>query len=101
MESTIHQAGKSAFVIIGPEGATNFSIIKGAGGAAALIDADIRRIDEVEEALKLTGCSEVKYLINTHEHFDHTSGNFYFRRRGIPIVASAGCCSPARRSGCW
>ena len=72
MESTIHQAGKSAYVIIGPEGATNFSILKGGGGAAILIDADIRRIDEVEEALKLTGCSEVKYLINTHEHFDHT-----------------------------
>ena len=91
MESTIYQAGKSAYVIIGPEGATNFSIVKGGGGAAVLIDVDIRRIDEVEEALKLTGCSEVKYLINTHEHFDHTSGNFYFRERGIPIVASAGC----------
>ena len=91
MESTIHRAGKSAYVIIGPEGATNFSIVKGDGGAAVLIDADIRRIDEIEEALELTGCSEVKYLINTHEHFDHTSGNHYFRQRGIPIVASAGC----------
>jgi cyclase len=99
MESTLHQLGKSAYVIIGPEGATNFSIVKGAGGSAVLIDADIRRIDEVEEALKLTGCIEVKYLINTHEHFDHTSGNFYFRRRGIPIVASAGCAGAMRDDG--
>jgi cyclase len=99
VESSIHQAGKSAFVIVGPEGATNFSIIKGVGGAAVLIDADIRRIDEVEEALRLTGCSEVKYLINTHEHFDHTSGNFYFRQRGIPIVASAGCAAAMREEG--
>ena len=45
MESTIHQAGKSAYVIIGPEGATNFSIVKGAGGGAILVDADIRRRD--------------------------------------------------------
>ena len=99
MESTIHQLGKSAYVIIGPEGATNFSIVKGAGGSAVLIDADIRRIDEVEEALKLTGCTEVKHLINTHEHFDHTSGNFYFRTRGIPIVASAGCVGAMRDDG--
>lgn len=54
MECTIHQLGKSAYVIIGPEGATNFSIVKGAGGAAVLIDADIRRIDKVAEALNLT-----------------------------------------------
>lgn len=99
MESNIHQLGKSAYVIIGPEGATNFSIIKGAGGAAVLVDADIRRIDEIEEALKLTGCTEVKYVINTHEHFDHTSGNFNFRRRGIPIVASAGCVGAMRDDG--
>ena len=99
MQSTIHQAGQSTYVIIGPEGATNFSLVKGDGGAAVLIDADIRRIDEVEEALKLTGCSEVKYLINTHEHFDHTSGNFYFRQRGVPIVASAGSLGAMRDEG--
>jgi NitT/TauT family transport system substrate-binding protein len=64
-------------VVIGPEGATNFAIIKGTGGAAVLVDADIRRIDEIEEALKLTGCVEVRYLVNTHEHFDHT-GEFLF-----------------------
>jgi hypothetical protein len=46
MESTIHRASASAYVIIGPEGATNFTIIKGANGGAVLIDADIRRIDE-------------------------------------------------------
>jgi hypothetical protein len=52
MESSIYQASKSARVIIGPEGATNFSIVKSANGGAVLIDADIRRIEEVEEALK-------------------------------------------------
>jgi glyoxylase-like metal-dependent hydrolase (beta-lactamase superfamily II) len=99
VDSTIYQAGKSAFVIVGAEGATNFSIIKGAGDTVILIDADIRRIDEIEEALTLIGCSEVKYLINTHEHFDHTSGNFYFRQRHVPIVASAGCVGAMRDDG--
>lgn len=99
MESTIYRAGKSAYAIIGPEGATNFAIIKGEAGSAVLVDADIRRIDEIEQALKLTGCSEIKYLVNTHEHFDHTSGNFYFRQQGVPIVASAGCVGAMREDG--
>lgn len=99
MDSTIRQASRSAYVLIGPEGATNFAIIKGANGRAVLIDADIRRIDEVEEALALAGCSGVECLINTHEHFDHTSANFYFRRRGVPIVASAGSIGAMRDEG--
>ena len=91
MESTIRRISRSSYAVIGPEGDTNFGIIKGSDGSAVLIDADIRRIDEVEEALELTGCAAVKYLIDTHEHFDHTSANFYFRQRGVPIVGSAGC----------
>src|SRR5580765_6347805 len=71
MEYTIHQAGKSAYVIVGPKGATNFTIVKDTSGAADLVDADIRRIDEVEEALRFTGCAKVEYLMDTHEHFDH------------------------------
>src|SRR6185295_8703255 len=99
MNSTISQVSKSVFAIIGPEGATNFTIIKASDNSAALIDADIRRIDEIEEALRLTGCARVGYLIDTHEHFDHTSANFYFARRQIPIVASAGCAQAMHDDG--
>jgi glyoxylase-like metal-dependent hydrolase (beta-lactamase superfamily II) len=49
--------------------------------------------------LQLAGCSRVEYLIDTHEHFDHTSANFYFAQRGIPIVASSGCVSAMREQG--
>jgi cyclase len=87
------------YAVIGPEGATNFGIVKGSDNSAALIDADIRRIDEIAEALQLTGCSKVSYLIDTHEHFDHTSANFYFAQRGIPIVASAACAAAMRDEG--
>jgi glyoxylase-like metal-dependent hydrolase (beta-lactamase superfamily II) len=96
MESRINQISRSVYAVIGPEGSTNFGIVKGSDNSAAVIDADIRRIDEIEEALQLTGCSKVSYLIDTHEHFDHTSANFYFAQRGIPIVASA-CCAVAMR----
>ncbi|MDH3442623.1 MAG: MBL fold metallo-hydrolase [Deltaproteobacteria bacterium] len=99
MESAIHQVSKSVYVVIGPEGATNFGIVKGRDNSAVLIDADIRRIDEVEEALKLTDCDTVEYLVDTHEHFDHTSANFYFHQRGVPIVASAGCAAAMKNEG--
>lgn len=99
MESKIHRVSRSAYVVIGPEGATNFSIVKANDASAVIIDADIRRIDEVEEALKLTGCAKVGYLVNTHEHFDHTSANYYFAQRGVPIVASAGCARAMKEDG--
>ncbi len=99
MESTIHQASKSTYVIIGPDGATNFGIVKGTDASAVLIDADIRRIDEVEEALKVTGCDRVSYLVDTHEHFDHTSANYYFAQRGVPIVASEGSAGAMKDDG--
>src|SRR5258706_15103527 len=99
MESTIHQLSKSSYAVIGPEGATNFSIVKGSDGSAVLVDADIRRIDEVEEAVRLTGCARIAYLVDTHEHFDHTSANFYFAQKQIPIVASAGCVGAMRDDG--
>jgi hypothetical protein len=85
MESKIQRISRCLYVIIGPEGATNFGIVKASDGSAVLIDDDIRRIDEVEEALELTGCAEVKYLVNTHEHFDHTSANFYTSRECTTI----------------
>jgi cyclase len=99
MESELKQVSGSVFALIGPHGATNFTVIKNRAGRAILIDADIRRIDEIEEALQLAGCSRVEYLIDTHEHFDHTSANFYFAQRGIPIIASSGCVRAMREQG--
>jgi len=99
MESELKQVSKSVYVVIGPDGATNFGIVQANDGSAVVIDADIRRIDEVEEALKLTGCAKVGYLVNTHEHFDHTSANYYFEQRSIPIVASAGCVRAMKEEG--
>ena len=99
MESKIQRVSRSVFAVIGRDGATNFGIVKANDTSAVLIDADIRRIDEVEEALKLTGCANVAYLVNTHEHFDHTSANYYFAQRQIPIVASAGCARAMKEEG--
>jgi len=102
MESKIHQISKSAYAVIGPEGATNFGIVKATDGSAVLVDADIRRIDQVEEALRLIGCAKVGYLVNTHEHFDHTSANYYFEAKGRPHRGERRLCARdegGRRTG--
>ena len=44
MQSTLQQLSKSVYVVVGPDGATNFAIVKAADTSAVVIDADIRRI---------------------------------------------------------
>lgn len=97
--ANVQKLTQSAFAVIGADGATNFGIIKGEGGSAVLIDADIRRMDEIEDALNQTGCRQVRYLVNTHENFDHSSANQYFEKRGAIIVGTEGCWRALREDG--
>jgi glyoxylase-like metal-dependent hydrolase (beta-lactamase superfamily II) len=89
--ANLHKLNESVFAVIGDDGATNFGIVKGEDGSALLIDADIRRMDEIEDALKRTGCSKVRYLLNTHENFDHSSANDFFEKNGALVIGSEGC----------
>jgi glyoxylase-like metal-dependent hydrolase (beta-lactamase superfamily II) len=99
MELKIEQLGKRVFAVIGSEGATNFGVIRGDDGSAILIDADIRRVDEIEEALRQTECKNLRFLCLTHENFDHSSANDYFEKKGAVIIASKGCFEALRESG--
>lgn len=58
--------GRAAFGMIVEDGANIFGIVRGDDGAALLIDADIRRIDEIEQALEQTRCSRVKYYLSNN-----------------------------------
>jgi cyclase len=89
--ANIHQLKESVFAVIGVDGATNFGIIKGSDDSAVLIDADIRRMDEIDDALERTGCKKIRYLVNTHENFDHSSANDHFARNGTVVVGTDGC----------
>ena len=91
MDVRLERLGKAAFAVIGEDGATNFGIVRGEDGSALLIDADIRRIDEIEEALKRAECERAKFLFITHENFDHASANDYFEKKGAVVIASQGC----------
>ena len=91
MDVNFQQLGKRAFAVIGDDGNTNFGIVRGDDGSALLIDADIRRMDEIEEALGRAQCRTVKYLFITHENFDHCSANYFYEQSGTIVIASQGC----------
>ena len=99
MKINLQPLSQCAYAVVGDEGATNFGIVRGLDGSALLIDADIRRIDEIEEALKQTQCLSVKYLFITHENFDHASANDYFEKNSTVVIASKGCLEALQDDG--
>jgi cyclase len=99
MQIQLEQLGRAAFAVIGEDGATNFGIVRGDDGAALLIDADIRRIDEIQQALAQAKCSRVRYLFITHENFDHSSANDYYEKQDAVIIASKGCLDALTEDG--
>ena len=99
MKVNLQALGQNAFTVVGDDGATNFGIVRGADGSALLIDADIRRMDEIEAALNQTQCRSVKYLFITHENFDHSSANDYFEKNSTVVIASKGCLEALQDDG--
>jgi cyclase len=41
----------------------------------------------IKEILKMITDNPVKYIVNTHFHYDHTNGNKSFGKENIPIIA--------------
>jgi glyoxylase-like metal-dependent hydrolase (beta-lactamase superfamily II) len=82
-------AGKVYF-LPGGNGA-NSSALVGFDGVL-LVDAksDEASAEGIVSALADIGAGDVRYLVNTHEHPDHTGGNEFFGERGATIVSLAG-----------
>jgi len=97
--ANLYKLSDRAFAIVGDDGLTNFGIVKGDDGSALLIDGDIRRMDEIDDALQRTGCRAVRYHLNTHENFDHSSANQYFEKNGAVVIGSDGCWEALKEDG--
>lgn len=75
----------------------NISVLEGSGGNIAvltgrdgkvLVDGGITASrPRITEALEGINSDPVKYLINTHWHFDHTDGNEWLHSIGAEIIA--------------
>jgi glyoxylase-like metal-dependent hydrolase (beta-lactamase superfamily II) len=75
----------------------NVSVLQGSGGNIAvltgrsgklLVDAGftVSRL-RISDALNALNFDPIKYLINTHWHFDHTDGNEWLHSAGAAIIA--------------
>jgi glyoxylase-like metal-dependent hydrolase (beta-lactamase superfamily II) len=91
---TIRKAGASGVVSVRALRG-NVSVLQGSGGNIAvlhdrdgklLVDAGVAKAN-VLAALDAIGPGPVRYLINSHWHFDHTDGNAWLHGAGATIVA--------------
>jgi glyoxylase-like metal-dependent hydrolase (beta-lactamase superfamily II) len=74
-----------------------FSVLMGSGGNITVLSAKEGKLmvdagiavsqPRVEAALAKLGPGKVKYLINTHYHWDHTDGNKWVQASGATIIA--------------
>jgi cyclase len=78
--------------------APNLYLLQGAGGnmtasvgadGVLLVDDEFAPLaDKIRAALKGLGAEKpVRYVINTHYHFDHTGGNLPFAQAGATVIA--------------
>lgn len=77
----------------------NISVLEGSGGniiaftgpeGKLMVDAgiDVSK-DKIKKALAAISDKPVKYLVNTHWHFDHAGGNEWIHETGAAIIAQA------------
>jgi cyclase len=78
--------------------APNLYLLQGAGGnmtaavgpeGVLLVDTEYAALaDKIRAALKSLGAEQaVRYVIDTHYHFDHTGGNLPFAQAGATVIA--------------
>lgn len=56
-----------------------------------LIDTDVRAVDRVAAMVGKLTDQPVRFLINTHHAFDHSSANCLFAAQGVTIIGSRSC----------
>jgi len=71
----------------GPLETNAYLLLDAARGEGVLVDAPHWVWDQVETALDESGC-QLKTLLLTHGHYDHTGDAARIRRLGIPIFGS-------------
>lgn len=66
----------------------NIGVLTGPGGAF-MVDAGIALSRaRIEDTLRTLGASKVRYVVNTHWHWDHADGDAWLHARGATVIAS-------------
>jgi glyoxylase-like metal-dependent hydrolase (beta-lactamase superfamily II) len=66
-------------------------VVTGKDGTLLIDDGVPGRGKDILEGVATVSKQPVKWLINTHWHYDHTGGNEFFGQQGIEIIAQENC----------
>ena len=79
---------KDDYYIIQPAGlAGNVGVYVGTDGVVLVDDQWSKLVPHIIELVKTVTSKPIKFIINTHFHFDHVDGNKAFGQQNIPIIA--------------
>jgi glyoxylase-like metal-dependent hydrolase (beta-lactamase superfamily II) len=84
VEIKVEKVAGTVYMLTGAGG--NIGISVGDDGIVVVDDQFAPLADKIQAALKGITEKPVRFIINTHWHFDHTGGNAYFQKQG-PILA--------------
>jgi cyclase len=65
----------------------NIGVLVGKDGTLMIDDQFAPLSNKINGAIKTISPEEIKFLINTHVHGDHSGGNENFKRMGVTVVA--------------
>jgi glyoxylase-like metal-dependent hydrolase (beta-lactamase superfamily II) len=85
VEVSIQRLSETIFVLFGVGG--NIAVSAGHDGVFIVDDQFSEHGDAIVGAIGDLSDQPIRYVINTHWHFDHTDGNKYFGDRGSIIIA--------------
>jgi cyclase len=85
VEITAEPLADGVAVLFGAGG--NIGVSYGPDGTVLIDDQFAPLTDKIKAAVKDLGAGPVKYLINTHWHYDHTGGNENLGQTGVLIMA--------------
>lgn len=82
----ITKVKNNIYMLVSPKGG-NVAVSTGEDGVFLIDDQLTPRSKIINEAIKSITDKDVKFILNTHYHFDHSGGNEFFGEEGAMIVA--------------